>query len=228
MTKRAKDTIQIFAVIFALVILLRVFVLAFVLVPSRSMMPSILSGDYVFINKLAYSFGCLGMSVDLFEIKKYDVVATNSKLVKRVAGLPGDSLSFSPEDSYFRINKKYYPCFKLDSAKLKIPYQEMEIFTRDINSLHPFYKKAIQQELSADSFSSVLFDSSDTDTGILYSYTFKENYFMLLGDNSEYSRDSRYFGFVPQSEILGKVEFIYFSVDSKLGSIRFDRIGNML
>ncbi len=228
MTKRAKETIQIFAVIFAVVILLRVFVLAFALVPSRSMMPSILPGDYVFINKLAYSFGFSGMSVDLFDIKKYDIVATNSKLVKRVAGLPGDSLIFSLKDSYFKINKKYYPCYKLDSAKLKIPFQGMEIFTSDINSLHPFYKKAIKQELSSDIFSSSLLDSSDTDTGILYSYTFKENYYMLLGDNSEHSRDSRDFGFVPQSEILGRVEFIYFSVDSKLGGIRFDRIGNIL
>ncbi len=228
MTKRVKDTLQIFAVIFAAVLLLRVFVLAFALVPTRSMVPAILPGDYVFINKMAYSFGFGNFSINIFDIKRNDIVAIDSKLVKRIAGMPGDSLIFSAKESYFKLNNRYYPCYKSDSAKIKIPYEGYKIFTSEIEELHSFYKKSILRENIPLKYSTALFDSTESDIGLVYSYTFKENFYMLLGDNSDYSRDSREFGFIPQSEIMGRVEFVYFSVDSGKGNIRFERIGKVL
>jgi signal peptidase I len=223
LTKRAKDTLQIFAVIFAAVLLLRLLVLGFALVPTRSMMPEILPGDYVFINKMAYSFGVGGLSVELFDIKRNDIVATQTKLVKRAVGMPGDSISKVDGEAYFKISNKYFPAGKLEALNLQIPYEGMTIYCHDIEKFHPFYKQAIEQENPDLIYSTALFDSTDSDLGMVYSYEFKENYFMLLGDNSDYSRDSREFGFVPQSDILGKVEFIYFSAEPQTGELRFDR-----
>ena len=48
------------------------------------------------------------------------------------------------------------------------------------------------------------------------SYTFKNNYYFMLGDNYMYSQDSRYWGFLPEKNIIGKVEFILFSLDPNL------------
>ncbi|WP_434035527.1 signal peptidase I [Formosa sp. 4Alg 33] len=46
---------------------------------------------------------------------------------------------------------------------------------------------------------------------IVTSYTFKKNYYFMMGDNRKYSRDSRYFGFVPEEKIIGKVQCVLFS-----------------
>ena len=56
------------------------------------------------------------------------------------------------------------------------------------------------------------------------SYTFKQNYYWMMGDNRHNSLDSRYFGFVPEDHIVGKPVFIWMSYDSATGSIRWDRM----
>ncbi|HEU4716255.1 MAG TPA: signal peptidase I, partial [Bacteroidia bacterium] len=55
------------------------------------------------------------------------------------------------------------------------------------------------------------------------SYTFRMNYFFMMGDNREYSMDSRYWGFVPEDHIVGRAVMILFSYDRKNGHVRWDR-----
>ncbi len=57
------------------------------------------------------------------------------------------------------------------------------------------------------------------------SYTFKQDYYWMMGDNRHNSQDSRYWGFVPDDHIVGKAVFVWFSRDSKFGTgIRWDRL----
>lgn len=57
------------------------------------------------------------------------------------------------------------------------------------------------------------------------SYTFKQDYYWMMGDNRHNSQDSRYWGFVPDDHIVGKAVFVWFSKDSKFGTgIRWDRL----
>ena len=56
------------------------------------------------------------------------------------------------------------------------------------------------------------------------SYTFKQNYYWMMGDNRHNSLDSRYFGFVPEDHVVGKPVFIWMSFDSDSNSFRWDRM----
>jgi signal peptidase I len=59
------------------------------------------------------------------------------------------------------------------------------------------------------------------------SYTFKQNYYWMMGDNRHNSEDSRYWGYVPEDHIVGKPVFIWMSWDSNakgLNKVRWDRL----
>lgn len=60
------------------------------------------------------------------------------------------------------------------------------------------------------------------------SYTFKQNYYFMMGDNRHNSHDSRYWGFVPEDHIVGKGFFIWLSIDRDRGGIRWNRFFNLI
>ncbi|MBL7832687.1 MAG: signal peptidase I [Cyclobacteriaceae bacterium] len=60
------------------------------------------------------------------------------------------------------------------------------------------------------------------------SYTFRQNYYFMMGDNRHNSLDSRYWGFVPEDHIVGKGFFIWLSIDRDRGGIRWSRFFNLI
>ena len=58
---------------------------------------------------------------------------------------------------------------------------------------------------------------------VMDTYTFKQNYYWLMGDNRHGSADSRYWGFVPEDHVVGTASFVWFSKNQETG-IRWDRI----
>ena len=129
-----------------------------------------------------------------------------------------------PNESFFP-NKIPYNWNEDNFGPLLIPKKEMSIeLTRD--NL-PLYKKIIQEyegnqlELSPTQIK--------INGEIASTYTFKKDYYWMMGDNRHKSEDSRFWGFVPDDHIVGKPVFIWFSIKGindgiKNWSIRWDRV----
>lgn len=91
----------------------------------------------------------------------------------------------------------------------------------------PFYKKVIveYEKNSLDVADGKIYINGSSDP--VTQYTFKQDYYWMMGDNRHNSEDSRYWGFVPFDHVVGKPVFIWFSWDSDgkgLGKVRWDRL----
>jgi signal peptidase I len=129
-----------------------------------------------------------------------------------------------PNESFFP-NKIPYDWNEDNFGPLLIPKKEMTISLTRQNL--PLYKKIIQEyegnqlELSPSAIK--------INGEAVNQYTFKKDYYWMMGDNRHKSEDSRYWGFVPDDHIVGKPVFIWFSIKGindgiKNWSIRWDRI----
>jgi len=176
-------------------------------VPTGSMNPTILEGDLIFINKIAYD---LRFPLTLHRLAKWsnpkrgDIVVCFSpddetRLVKRVIGLPGDivelrnnTLFINEEPAgYTTIDPKYKKDLPGDlKEKSIIALEDLDGFSHVVMS--------IPSILAIRNFGPVTVP--------------KDSYF-VLGDNRDQSKDSRYFGFVERKSIIGKAKGIITSFD---------------
>ncbi len=86
----------------------------------------------------------------------------------------------------------------------------------------PFYKEVIRDYEGNDL--KVIGDDILINNQPATSYTFKQDYYWMMGDNRNMSEDSRYWGYVPADHIVGKPVFIWMSYDSVTGKVRWDRV----
>ena len=178
-------------------------------VPSGSMQPTILCGDVLFINKLAYDLKIPFTKMRLAhwgDPARGDIVVCfapddGTRLVKRVVGLPGDT-----------IESRHNMLF-INGAPL--PYESMD---RDIpgpRDLPPAERDVanfIREQLGARSHAVMLLPRVPALRDFGPKQIPPGNYFMM-GDNRDNSRDSRYFGVVPRREIVGEAKRVAVSAD---------------
>jgi len=174
------------------------------IIPSGSMKPTIVEGDRIFVNKLAYD---LKIPYTTWHVAEWDnpdrgdiVVfyspADNKRLVKRVIGLPGDEIAMS--DNTLFINGEQLKYESTDGAANRI-YSDQYCIIEDLSGRkHPIMITPIY--LSIRSFSAI---------------TVPEGYYFMMGDNRDDSADSRYFGFVERKRIVGQAKAIVISLDKK-------------
>jgi len=178
-------------------------------VPSGSMLPSILIGDRVIVDKLAYD---LRVPLTLMRIaqwdnpKRSDIVTFESPkdgllLIKRVIGIPGDIVSL--KDNRLSINGVTGQYEKLPRqsmhADLQIPFSHTEVFL----------EKLLGQERQI-----MLFRNPSKSTNSSFqSITVPQGYYLMLGDNRDNSGDYRAIGLVARSAITGRAETVAFSLN---------------
>lgn len=187
-------------------------------VPTGSMKPTIVEGDRIFVNKLAYDLKVPYTTIHIAQWgnpKRGDIVVFYSpedgkRLVKRVVGTPGDTVSMS--DSRLIINGRelvYRHPDEKDFIKYLIENQfRDETLIEDLNGEnHPILLIPHPQML--DSFAQL---------------TVPEGKYFMMGDNRYNSADSRFFGFVDRDLIVGRATAIVISLDiNDMYKPRFDR-----
>ncbi len=193
------DWIKSIAIALFLALVVRTFVVQAYKIPSGSMIPTLLVGDYLLVNKLSYGIRDPFKNDFFYRWSmphRQEVVVfsypVNPKVdfIKRVIGLPGDTVEI--------INKKVY----VNGKPLKEPYvqhTDPNIYPREVSP--------------RDNFGPV-----KVPPGELF----------VLGDNRDESYDSRFWGFVPISNLKGRALIIYFSWDSVHHRPRLSRIGKII
>lgn len=205
-------------------------------IPSSSMKPGLLIGDYIFVSKYSYGYSRysfpFGFKIKFFEgrvwqsaPKRGDVVVfrfpknTAVSYIKRVIGLPGDRVQVRDGVVYIndqRVEKKFYGIFSDEERGAKV---EINQFLEILPEGRPV--KTLDQ-------SSYM---PQDNTGI---YEVPSGHYFLMGDNRDNSQDSRFLdevGFVPEENLIGRARIIFFSASKPvwqiwnwIDSIRTDRI----
>jgi len=175
-------------------------------VPTGSMKPTILEGDRIFINKIAYD---LKFPFTTWRLAEWDdpawgdIVVLRSpedgkRLVKRVVGLPGDLIAIRGSRLYVNGEPASY---------LRL---EQEIVDQIDRELQPAFLFANEDVAGRRHPVMITLGSPGTSFG---PYLVPESQYFVMGDNRNNSRDSRWFGPVDRSAILGRASAIALSVD---------------
>jgi signal peptidase I len=207
----------IYAVLIALVV--RTVLIEPFSIPSRSMLPTLLVSDYLFVSKFSYGYSrySLPFSIALWrgrifpaQPKRGDVVVfklptdNTTDYIKRVIGLPGDRIQVKAGRLY--INGKIVER-KPAGEYLDVQHENGNntiTYHRYLETL-PGGKTHYILELSDDT---PFVDNTDV-------YVVPENHYFMMGDNRDNSRDSRYItevGYVPFVNLIGRADFIFFSL----------------
>ena len=176
--------------------------------PSGSMEPTLLLGDYFTSSRLGSTrtAGTLGRGDVVIFLFPDD---TTKQFVKRVIGLPGDTIAM--KDAVVTVNGR----------PLREPYATMADSVDPVSDDFRWQRRFVVATAPRDTSRYV---ASRNNWGPLL---VPPNHYFVLGDRRDESLDSRYFGFVPASEIIGHVRRVYFSRDSA-GHIRWSRIGHLV
>jgi signal peptidase I len=202
-----------------IVLLLRSFLVEPFRIPTGSLEPTLLPGDFVAANKFAYGLRLPVLHTKIFSIgepKTGDIAVLRYPLdptknfIKRVIGMPGDKISYSNKILY--INDIEQPQRLVghgidQEGDYEIP---VDIYEENLKGIkHLIYVNP---------------DAPSTDmTRIVPA----GEYFMM-GDNRDNSEDSRYWGFAPEANFVGKAFLIWFSWDKTAVNIRWHRIGELI
>lgn len=203
-------------------------------IPSTSMVPTLLVGDYLFVDKNNYGWRnpCNGERYGSSEpIKKGDVVVFQKKpsyacgfvlgfgglnFIKRVVAVPGDKISYNNKTLYVNGDPVHMN-LSGTHAYTDAHNQSYEIKKYDVEF------NGVKHEVLID----------EQSRGIdLAEMEVPEGKYVVVGDNRDNSLDSRFWnypdwGFVEEKDILGQAKMIFWSWDNKLKP-RFDRIGTSL
>lgn len=211
--------------VFLLVLLLRSFLVEPFRIPSGSMMPTLLVGDFILVNKFSYGFRLPVANTKIMEISKPergDVVVfrypedPTIPFIKRVVGLPGDNIEY--------INKMLYVNGEPIIQQIDIPRYI------GVGSGSNMTGNELRTEyLSTDVAHDILINPQRPEFPTKYSkLTVPEKSYFVLGDNRDNSKDSRYWGTVPEENLIGKAFFIWMNWDWKNGGISWPRIGTKI
>lgn len=193
-----------------LVLVLRSFLVEPFQIPSGSMLPTLQVGDFILVNKFAYGIRLPVVDYKIIDVgnpKRGDVMVfrypVNPKVnyIKRVIGLPGDKITYK--------NKILY----VNGVKANQTFVSEKWFP---------HSELLREQLG-DVSHSVYHDVASPATDV--EVVVPANKYFMMGDNRDNSSDSRVWGFVPETNIVGKAFAVWLHWDTFLSFPSFSRNG---
>jgi signal peptidase I len=215
------DYARSFFPVFFIVLVLRSFLYEPFRIPSASMMPTLLIGDFILVNKFDYGIRLPVINTKLIAIGKPgrgDVVVfrypkdPSIPFIKRVIGIPGDHIVYENKTLYIngiKVKEKDDGIFYGTGASFVDHGLPRRMETLPNGVIHDILLYPYRA-------------SKDVDV------TVPPGKYFVMGDNRDDSKDSRYWGFVPDENLIGHASLIWMNWDIKNGGISWRRIGNIL
>ena len=223
-------TAGLFPVI-AVVFLLRSFVAEPFKIPSGSMIPTLLVGDLILVDKFSYGVRLPVINRKVIDVglpERGDVMVfryprdPSMDYIKRVVALPGDRISY--QDRRLRINGQEVPLTALgeyyDPERLTYSAQ----YSEKLGDLEHRILTELDKPSYISGVESFPFRDRCEYTASGVACTVPPGHYFVMGDNRENSLDSRFWGFVPEQNIVGKAFFVWFHMESWIPDL--GRIGS--
>lgn len=177
-------------------------------IPSPTMEPALLVGDYVYVAKVPRSARTPRHGAIVVFVSVEDSTA-RLHIVKRVIGMPGDTLHMV-RDAVYRNHSRLDEPYRLRSLGTAVDHPQI---------LGQIRAWQLAHYVGPDPAS---YQPTTHDWGPI---VVPQEHCFVLGDNRDDSYDSRYWGFVPLNHVRGRPRFIYYSYNSSTHAVRWDRIG---
>ncbi len=202
---RANEQIGSFFPVLLFVLVIRTFVFEPFRIPSSSMMPTLLTGDFIYVNKFAYGLKMPVLHDTIIEIgkpKRGDIIVfrfpgdQSVDYIKRVVGLPGDKIRYDTRKKVLYIN----------GEKVE---QELEGLYKGLMD-DPSNKALIKKYEILGDKKHMMFTKNNKSPAFSYlDVEVPEGKYFAMGDNRDNSADSRVWGFVPERNLVGRAVFIW-------------------
>ena len=221
--------------VLALVTILRSFVFEPFQIPSGSMEPTLRVGDFLVVNKFNYGIKDPIWQKTLIENghpERGDIIVFKAPpqphvdYIKRVVGIGGDTVKYDMASQSLTVTSKdgTVNVFKYENAKPNADFfyhGEMQVEKTEVGSV----MHQILNNPSPFNYAPYFFKQEGQADG---EWVVPEGHYFVMGDNRDNSEDSRFWGFVPEQNIVGKATFIWLSLDKKPNEfpkgLRFDRM----
>ncbi|MDR3055606.1 MAG: signal peptidase I [Zoogloeaceae bacterium] len=202
-----------------IVFLLRSFLAEPFRIPSDSMMPTLLDGDFILVNKYTY-----GVRLPILDTKIIDVnepqrgevmvfrfpLNPGKNYIKRVVGLPGDTVAY--QNKRLTVNDKTVVVEQRDDYLHPVKLYYSSQFDETLgNVTHRILNDAVRPAGISDprDFHDFRENCQYNTEGVICQVP--EGHYFMMGDNRDNSEDSRFWGFVPEENIVGRAFFIWFN-----------------
>jgi signal peptidase I len=199
--------------VLAVVLILRSFLVEPFQIPSSSMVPTLEIGDYILVNKFEYGLRLPVVKTKVLSVgepKRGDVVVffppgKNAYYIKRLVGMPGDHIQY--RDKVLTINGKRVDQTLL--AELPPLQPTLELSSERLGDVEHLIQKQMGSYNQLADYVDVVV---------------QPNHYFMMGDNRDNSSDSRFWGQVPEENIVGKAFAVWMHWES-LSMPSFDRVG---
>jgi len=187
------------------VLVVRTFIFEPFRIPSSSMMPTLLTGDFIYVNKFSYGLKLPVLHDTIIEVghpKRGDIIVfrypvdQSDDYIKRVVGLPGDKIRYDVRKKELYVNNE------LVKQELVGPYKGLMD--------NPNSKGLIEKyEFLGDKKHRMFTQNHRYGPNDFLNVTVPEGHYFALGDNRDNSSDSRAWGFIPERNLVGRAVFIW-------------------